>query len=191
MKKLVSVFGPSECQPGDALYESARTLGNQLALANFLVVTGSYEGVMEAAARGAVEAGGRTVGVTAEVYHARGRSVNPYIHKEVKVKSAVDQLMELIDLADAYIAIGSSPGTLLEVVTAWDFSKKRFIPRKPILLVGDGWRELDRFFSQAPYFDSYRELVVYCQSEDAAVRHLESVFGKQLDLPHLDILSES
>src|SRR5688500_12085455 len=121
MKKLVSVFGPSECTPQDPLYVEAEALGAELARHNFIVVSGSYEGVMEAAAKGATRAGGKAIGVTAEVYSARGREPNAYISKEVKVKSAVDQLMELIDLGDAYVAIGSNPGTLLEVMTAWDF----------------------------------------------------------------------
>jgi uncharacterized protein (TIGR00725 family) len=189
MKKLVSVFGPSECQPGDELYESARQLGSHLARAHFLVITGSYEGVMEAAARGAVEAGGKTIGVAAEVYHARGRSVNPYILKEVRVKSAVDQLMELLDLADAYVAIGSSPGTLLEVVTAWDFTKKGFLPRKPLLLVGNGWRELHNIFTTSAYFESYREHLTYASQPEDAIAHLEQTFGRQQNLPYLDVLS--
>jgi uncharacterized protein (TIGR00725 family) len=188
MKKLVSVFGPSECTPQDELYKEAVALGAALARHNFIVVSGSYEGVMEASAKGATDAGGRAIGVTAEVYYARGREPNNFLSKEVKVKSAVDQLMELLDLGDAYVAIGSSPGTLLEVITAWDFTKKRFLPNKPLILLGDGWAKLDEVFSSSQYFESYNEYVVHVDSVQQVIEILESRLGKQLDLPTLDVI---
>jgi uncharacterized protein (TIGR00725 family) len=188
MKKLISVFGPSECTPEDALYQQAEELGDELARHHFIVVSGSYEGVMEAAAKGATKAGGRAIGVTAEVYYARGREPNPYITKEVKVKSAVDQLMELLDLADAYVAVGSSPGTLLEVITAWDFAKKRFLPEKPLILLGEGWKRLDEVFSTSRYFESYKDLAIHVNDASEVISILESRFGKQQDLPTLDVI---
>ncbi len=188
MKKLVSVFGPSECSPQDALYQEAEALGSSLAKHNFIVVCGSYEGVMEAAAKGATEAGGRAIGVTAEVFSARGREPNEYLSKEVKVKSAVDQLMELLDLGDAYVAVGSSTGTLVEVITAWDFMKKRFLPDKPLLLLGDSWAQFDEVFATSQYFESYKEFVVHVQSVQEVIEILESRLGKQLDLPTLDVI---
>lgn len=188
MKKLVTIFGPSECRPDDALYQEARTLGSVLAKHNFIVVSGSYEGVMEAAALGATDAGGRAIGVTAEVYTARGREPNRFISKEVKVKSAIDQLMELLDLGDAYIAVGSNPGTLLEVMTAWDFTKKRFLPNKPLILLGEGWSRFDAIFSSTQYFESYKEIVSHVNSVHEVIEILESRLGKQLDLPTLDVI---
>jgi uncharacterized protein (TIGR00725 family) len=188
MKKLVSVFGPSECLPEDALYQEAVELGTALAKHHFIVVSGSYEGVMEAAAKGVTEAGGRAIGVTAEVYYARGREPNRYLSKEVKVKSAVDQLMELLDLGDAYVAVGSSPGTLLEVITGWDFMKKRFLPIKPLILVGQGWEKFIEAFSSLPYFESYKEFIVHVRTVHEVVEILESRLGKQLDLPTLDVI---
>jgi uncharacterized protein (TIGR00725 family) len=188
MKKLITVFGPSECMPEDALYKQAVELGSVLAKHHFIVVSGSYEGVMEAVAKGATEAGVRAIGVTAEVYHARGREPNRFISKEVKVKSAVDQLMELLDLGDAYVALGSNPGTLLEVMTAWDFMKKRFLPNKPLILVGEGWQKFTEAFSSLPYFESYEEFVVHVTSVHEVLEILESRLGKQLDLPTLDVI---
>jgi uncharacterized protein (TIGR00725 family) len=188
MKKLISVFGPSDCSPVDALYQEAERLGAELAGHNFLVVTGSYEGVMEAVAKGATEAGGRAIGVTAEVYYARGREPNQYLSKEVKVKNAVDQLMELLDLADGYVAVGSSPGTLLEVVTAWDFMKKRFLPEKPLVLLGGGWSSFNSLFSSARYFESYKRFATHTASVEDTIDYLEQRLGKQLDLPTLDII---
>jgi uncharacterized protein (TIGR00725 family) len=188
MKKLVTVFGPSECKPVDRLYEQSVELGATLAKHNFIVVSGSYEGVMEGVAKGATEASGSAIGVSAEVYHARGRESNKFLSKEVKVKSAVDQLMELLDLGDAYVALGSNPGTLLEVMTAWDFTKKKFLPQKPLILLGEGWRQFDQVFTNSEYFGSYSEIVQHVVDIDAAMSILEAAFGKQLDLPTLNVI---
>jgi uncharacterized protein (TIGR00725 family) len=188
MKKLISVFGPSECTATDALYQRSEELGRELAAHHFIVVSGSYEGVMEAVAKGATEAGGKAIGVTAEVYYARGREPNKYLSKEVKVKSAVDQLMELLDLADGYIALGSSPGTLLEVIAAWDFMKKGFLPKKPLILLGEGWEKFNDLFASSIYFESYREQVSFATNVSEAIHLLEDRLGKQLDLPTLDVI---
>jgi uncharacterized protein (TIGR00725 family) len=188
MKKLITVFGPSECKRGDRLYEQSVELGAALAKHNFIVVSGSYEGVMEGVSKGASEAGGSAIGVSAEVYHARGREPNKFLSKEVKVKSAVDQLMELLDLGDAYIALGSNPGTLLEVMTAWDFTKKKFLPKKPLILLGEGWEKFDQAFTNSEYFESYSEIVKHVADIDAAISILEAAFGKQLDLPTLNVI---
>src|SRR5689334_18245938 len=124
MKKLITIFGPSDCKPGSFPYDSAEQLGQLLAESGFGTVNGGYEGVMEAVSKGAHTAGGTVIAVTAEVYFARGREANPFITKAISVKSASDRLMELLDLADAYVACGISPGTLIEVATAWDYMVK-------------------------------------------------------------------
>lgn len=188
MKKLVTIFGPSECRPGQQLYEEAVQLGAALTEHNFIVVSGSYEGVMEGVAKGASEAGGAAIGVTAEVYTARGREPNKYLSKEVRVKSAVDQLMELIDLGDAYIALGSDPGTLLEVMTAWDFMSKKFLTTRPLILVGEGWHEFAQLFSTLRYFESSSEFVSFVDDVPRAIDILEARLGKQLDLPTLNVI---
>ena len=184
MKKIVAIFGPSTCAVSDAIYADAHALGNALAVAGFSVLTGGYEGVMEAASGGAREANGYVIGVTAEVYFNRGREANPYLSREIKVKSALDQTMELLDLADAYVAIGTSTGTLVEVALAWDYMTKRFLPRKPLLLVGELWKS---FLASIPVeFDS--QYVHYLSSVKEVAPYLIEYFGPAALLPTLDVI---
>ena len=189
MKKLITVFGPGQAASGEALYEDALLLGRLLAERGFIVVNGGYDGVMEAVSKGAREAGGSVVGVIAEVYYARGREANPYLTREVKVKSAVDRTMELLDLADAYVAIGNSTGTFVEVMTAWDFMVKRFIPQKPMLLVGESWKRLQLYFNDEQQFQPFFHLIRFCSSALEAVAILEKTYGNQSNLPELDIIA--
>src|SRR5438045_9303208 len=67
---VVTVFGSSRPHEGDADYEEARILGRCLAKHGFFVCSGGYGGVMEAVSRGAKEAGGETLGGTAEFFKA-------------------------------------------------------------------------------------------------------------------------
>ncbi len=189
MKKLITVFGPSECREGDIVYQRAYKLGALLADNSFAVVTGGYEGVMEASSKGAYEHHGSTVGVTANVYFNRGRQMNEFIKKELRVSSAVDRLMELISLADAYVACGISPGTIVEVSFVWDYFLKGFIEPKPFILFGSEWRlYCEALFSQ-PFYQGKEHFVTIVESADEALDILHQTFGKQEKLPELNILN--
>lgn len=189
MKKLVTVFGPSECKFGDVVYERAYQLGALLADNGFAVVTGGYEGVMEASSKGAHEHHGSTVGVTANVYLNRGRVMNEFVKKELRVSSAVDRLMELISLADAYVACGISSGTIVEVSFVWDYFLKGFIEQKPLILFGSEWRAYcEQLFSQ-PFYNGKEHFVTIVESADEVLAILHQRFGKQEKLPELNILN--
>jgi uncharacterized protein (TIGR00725 family) len=188
MKKLITIFGPSESSPETLLYKDAERLGALLADSGFGVVSGGYEGVMEAVSRGARSTNGGVIGITAEVYFARGREANEFITKEITVKSAVDRLMELLDLADAYVACGISPGTLVEVATAWDYMLKDFIERKPLILIGIQWKEFCSVLFAQDAYKGKTDLITLVSSPEQALEKLLAAFGTQMKLPDLDIL---
>ena len=189
MKKLITVFGPSECTSETDLYKSAERIGALLADSGFGVVSGGYEGVMEAVSRGARSANGGVIGITAEVFFARGREANEFITKEITVKSAVDRLMELLDLADAYIACGVSPGTVVEVATAWDYMLKNFIEQKPLILMGKEWKNICYIFFAQDAYKGKTDFITLVETPEQALEKVLAVFGKQEKLPELDILS--
>ena len=96
--------------------------------------------------------------------------------------------MELIDLADGYIAVSISPGTLVEVITCWDYMIKGFIPVKPIILIGEEWRGLcDVLFTQVYYIGKCKMIKIVDTADDA-FDYLLEVFGAQEKLPELDIV---
>ncbi len=70
-QKIVTVFGSSRPSEGDLGYTEAMALGAALAAKGLIVCTGGYGGVMEGASRGAREAGGSTLAVTAEFFRVR------------------------------------------------------------------------------------------------------------------------
>jgi len=77
---------------------------------------------MEAASRGAKEAGGKTYGVTAEFF---GRKINEWVDVEVRKKTWEERLFELIRLADGFVACKGGTGTLVELAVVGDAEQIR------------------------------------------------------------------
>jgi len=72
--KSISVFGSARVQEGDKIYDGAREIGREIAKEGFNVITGGGPGVMEAAARGAKEAGGHTIGLNIKLPKEQGNA---------------------------------------------------------------------------------------------------------------------
>lgn len=157
--RAVAVFGSSEPREGDPAYARARRLGELLARAGYPVVTGGYGGVMEAASRGAREAGGRTVGVTCEIFS--GRAPNGFLDEQRATPDLFLRTRELVSLARSFVVLPGKSGTLAELTFLWALHRAGVLGRRPVILLGDAWRHLLRHLLQAgileaPQFDVTR-----------------------------------
>lgn len=133
---VITVFGSSRSAPGGPEYETARQLGAALARAGFAVATGGYGGTMEAVSRGAKEAGGKTIGVTAEAFSS---TANVWVEEEIRVKTWQERLLKLVELGAGYVVLPGGTGTLVELAVVWEWINKGFLPAKPLILLGDSW----------------------------------------------------
>src|SRR5713226_8908307 len=138
-EKIITVFGSSRPHEGDADYEHSRALGRALGERGWEVCTGGYGGVMEGVSRGAKEAGGKTVGVTAEFFQARA---NRWVDEEIRVVTWRERLFELIRRGDAFVACKGGTGTLVELAVVWEMLNKRVMPAKPFVVLGEFWRPI-------------------------------------------------
>lgn len=109
----VAVAGPGE--GSDAEREAAREVGRRLAEAGALLVCGGLGGVMEAACRGAKEAGGVTLGL---LPGSDRRAANPYVDVAVPTGLGEARNALVVRAADALVAIGGAFGTLSEIALA-------------------------------------------------------------------------
>lgn len=137
--RIVTVFGSGNADEGDAVFDTAMSLGRGLAEAGFALANGGYGGTMLAAAKGAASVGGRVIGVTCRAFK-RGRA-NAYVTDERPTETLGERLAMLIVLGDAYIVLPGGTGTLLELADVWEHNNKGFAD-KPILLLGDFWMPL-------------------------------------------------
>ncbi len=116
--RLVSVIGGSECTPQEA--RLAEDTGRRLAQAGIGVVCGGKGGVMEAACKGASEAGGVTVGLLPGGEVGEG---NDYLAVELPTGLGDARNILVVRAGEAVIAIGSGLGTLSEIALALGLGK--------------------------------------------------------------------
>ena len=137
---VVSVFGSSGVSGSDAAYEQARAVGRTLAELGYCVANGGYGGTMEASARGAKDAGGKTIGVVCSIW---SRRPNQYIDRRVETDNLRRRLETLIELGQAgYVVLPGATGTLTELAMVWEMTCKGILPLRPIVCVGAFWRPL-------------------------------------------------
>lgn len=134
----VTVFGGSQAKKGESDYETACELGRMLAQAGYTVCNGGYGGVMEASARGAKEAGGKTIGVTTEDF---GGPANRWIDREIRMKKWSERLFKLIETGDAYVVLDGGTGTLVELFVVWEMLNKKLV-QKPFAVLGEKFQDL-------------------------------------------------
>jgi hypothetical protein len=176
--KIVSVFGGSTPKSDSAAYREATAMGRLLAEAGFTVATGGYGGVMEAASRGAAEAGGHVVGVTCGLLEnwREGLAANRWVKEEVKFASLRERLHHLVEFCDAAVALGGGIGTLSEVALAWSLIQTGEIRPKPLVVVGPLWREsLGVFLDRADGYirDHDKALLSFAGSIEEAIAILK------------------
>ncbi|MBN1290403.1 MAG: LOG family protein [Candidatus Latescibacteria bacterium] len=169
----VAVFGSSRPPAGTKRYEEARLLGYSLATAGYTVVSGGYRGIMEAASRGAKEAGGSTIGVTTAFFDSKNIKPNKYVDTEIKTPTYADRLLKLTEISDAYVIMRGGSGTLTELFFSWELEKNKSIPPRPIILFGDQWKRIIDFLAnELPdelSFSSYIHLLAYADKPEEVV----------------------
>ncbi len=144
-QKIVAVYGSSRALPGDGVYEMGVELGRRLAEAGFAVTNGGYSGLMEAVSQGATAAGGRVIGVTAPSLFPDRPGGNRFLTVEVPATTLLERISIMSRLADAYVIMPGSIGTLTELAVAWNdayLAAGRGAQAVPIVAIESAWGEL-------------------------------------------------
>jgi len=176
-RPLITVFGSSRAREGDELYAQALWMGRLLGQSGFDVVTGGYAGVMEAASRGAHEAGAHVMGITMKSF---GETVNPYVLDEVAVGDFYARLRRLVDRADGYVVMRGGMGTLAELTFTWQKLWLKMLPARPCVLVGRRWRRvLDSWLEHLIVDRTDYNCLTIVDSPEQACAILRAHFGPQ------------
>jgi hypothetical protein len=134
---------------------------------------------MEAASLGVAEAGGRALGVLVEAFGIGG---NPHLTERIVAPDLYTRVRTLIEMADAYVVMPGSTGTLVELALVWELSNKGMLRGRPIICLGAYWKPVIELLAREPLQDSrlsaqpvYRfagEPIVFLEGADEAVKHL-------------------
>ncbi|CAN5398521.1 TIGR00730 family Rossman fold protein [soil metagenome] len=143
LNPCVTFFGSARFKEGHEYYESARSLGGEVAKLGFTVLTGGGSGIMEAANRGAREVRGHSVGCN--IVLPKEQKPNNYVDKWVSVKYFFVRKVLLVKYSFAFVVMPGGFGTLDEYFEALTLVQTGKISGFPIIVFG---REYHRYLSE-------------------------------------------
>jgi uncharacterized protein (TIGR00730 family) len=139
--KAASVFGSARTPVGDPVYRLGVQVGRLLAEAGYAVITGGGPGTMEAANKGAYEAGGVSIGLGIELPFEQG--LNQYVDLGVNFRYFFARKTMFVKYAEGFIVLPGGFGTLDELFEALTLVQTAKVTSFPIVLVGtDYWQGL-------------------------------------------------
>lgn len=140
----VTIFGSARFKPGEDFYELSRKTGEVFAQEGFSVLTGGGPGAMEAANKGAFEAGGKSYGLNIILPHEQ--APNPYVDDTINFNHFFVRKTMLVKYSCAYIVMPGGLGTLDELFEAATLIQCHKIGPFPLILVGqEFWKGLRDF----------------------------------------------
>lgn len=144
----VTVFGSARFDESSRYYQLARQVGQELAKAGYTVITGGGPGIMEAANRGAKEAGGMSVGCNIAL--PKEQKPNAYVDHFVQFDHFFVRKVMLVKYSSAFIVLPGGFGTLDEVFETLTLMQTRVIEQFPVVLMGSAfWSRLRAFMEDS------------------------------------------
>jgi uncharacterized protein (TIGR00730 family) len=177
--KCITVFGSARFKEDHPYYRLARDLGRELANAGYGVMTGGGPGIMEAANRGAKEAGGLSLGCNIKLPHEQ--KPNPYLDQFIEFEHFFIRKVMLIKYSNAFVVMPGGFGTLdeaFEVVTLVQTGKLEEFPI--IGMGGNFWEHLREFGRETMLHEGViaegdLDLIHRADNVDEAMRIIKSI----------------
>ena len=144
--RSVTFFGSARTKEGERYYEKAKGLAGEIVdKLHYSILTGGGPGIMEAANKGAFDAGGNSLGLTIEL--PREQMTNQYLTDSEDFHYFFSRKVCLSFSAEAYIFFPGGFGTMDEFLEILTLIQTNKIPEAPIILVGASfWNSLEKFF---------------------------------------------
>ncbi|MFI6782691.1 TIGR00730 family Rossman fold protein [Micromonospora sp. NPDC050276] len=172
----VSVFGSARSGPDSVECRLAEQLGGALARAGYAVITGGGPGVMEAANRGASEAGGLSVGLGIELPFEQG--INEWVELPIDFRYFFARKTMFVKYAQAFVVLPGGFGTMDELFEALTLVQTGKVTRFPVVLMGAAyWRGLldwlrDTMAATGKIGPVDLDLICLTDDVNEAVRHI-------------------
>lgn len=146
-QKCITVFGSARFKEDHPYYQLARDLGKELANAGYTVMTGGGPGIMEAANRGAKDAGGISVGCNIKLPHEQ--KPNPYVDHFIEFEHFFIRKVMLVKYSHAFVVMPGGFGTLDEAFEVATMIQTGKLEEFPIISMGGNfWGHLRNFLQE-------------------------------------------
>lgn len=132
VEPAVSVYGSARIKPADPLYQQTVEITQKLAELGFTIITGGGPGVMEAANKGAMEAGGTSIGLNIDL--PESQACNTFTTKTVTFKHFFVRKVMLVKYAIAFVILPGGLGTLDELTEVLTLIQTQKIKPFPVIL---------------------------------------------------------
>ncbi|MFC6081381.1 LOG family protein [Sphaerisporangium aureirubrum] len=176
LPSAVTVFGSARTHPDSPDYALGVRLGGALARAGYAVITGGGPGCMEAANKGAREAGGVSVGLGIELPFEQ--KLNDYVDLGIEFRYFFVRKTMFVKYADAFVVLPGGFGTLDELFEAVTLVQTGKITKFPIVLLGTAfWRPLIEWITESLLANGMispedPKLLYITDDPDEAVQHI-------------------
>jgi uncharacterized protein (TIGR00730 family) len=177
VRNAVSIFGSARVKPDDAYYKKTEILARLLAQNGFSVITGGGPGIMEAANKGASEAGGKSVGMNIRLPFEQ--KPNPYANIHLDYKYFFIRKVMFVKYAVAYVILPGGFGTMDELFEAVTLIQTKRIRSFPLILMGsDYWQGLldwmkKTMLQEGKILPADLELIQIIDDPDEVVKHIK------------------
>jgi uncharacterized protein (TIGR00730 family) len=182
----VSIFGSARIKEGHRWYELCRETARRLSGHGFTVITGGGPGLMEAANRGAAEAGGLSVGLNIEL--PMEQHTNPYVSRSLHFHYFFARKLMFVRYARAFVIMPGGFGTLDEMFESLTLIQTHRIKHFPTILVdSQHWRPLldwidDDLEDAGMIAAADKELLVTADTPDEVCEHVLRASARQKQL---------
>lgn len=180
----VTVFGSARFTEDDPWYQLARDVGAALAREGFTVLTGGGPGIMEAANRGAKEAGGRSIGCNIEL--PMEQRPNPWLDRFIDFRYFFVRKVMLVKYSHAFIVLPGGLGTMDELFEVGTLIQTRKIDRFPVVLMGRSFYEpilgvlREQFLAAGTVAPTDLEYAKLTDSVEEAIDHVMASFRRDV-----------
>lgn len=182
----VAIFGSARIRKNDPVYRQVFTLAEMLGKRGIDVVTGGGPGLMNAANAGHRKSnkitGAQSIGLNIKL--PREQKNNPHLDIKREYHVFTDRLERFMSLSDAVVVAPGGVGTLLEFFYAWQLVQVGHVKKKPIILMGDMWRDFLMWLEKEPLKNEFFseedfELLYWVRDAEEAFALIDTAYAQR------------